>query len=44
MENIIDLNKEITFETFKQQVLEDYKIIVTRVKSKEFIAPTSNLL
>ena len=29
MENIIDLNKEITFETFKQQVLEDYKIIVT---------------
>ena len=29
MENIIDLNKEITFETFKQQVLEDYKIIVS---------------
>ena len=29
MENNIDLNKEITFETFKKQVLEDYRIIVT---------------
>ena len=29
MENNIDLNKEISFETFKKQVLEDYTIIVT---------------
>lgn len=29
MENNIDLNKEISFETFKKQVLEDYRIIVT---------------
>jgi pyruvate/2-oxoglutarate/acetoin dehydrogenase E1 component/TPP-dependent pyruvate/acetoin dehydrogenase alpha subunit len=29
MENNTDLNKEISFETFKKQVLEDYRIIVT---------------
>ena len=29
MENNIDLNKEISFETFKKQVLDDYRIIVT---------------
>ena len=29
MENNIDLNKEISFETFKKQVLEDYRTIVT---------------
>ena len=29
MENNLDLNKEISFETFKKQVLLDYKIIVT---------------
>ena len=29
MESNIDLNKEISFETFKKQVLDDYKMIVT---------------
>ena len=29
MENNTDLNKEISFENFKKQVLEDYRIIVT---------------
>ena len=29
MENNIDLNQEISFETFKKQVLEDYRLIVT---------------
>ncbi|MFL2639300.1 MAG: thiamine pyrophosphate-dependent enzyme [Flavobacteriaceae bacterium] len=29
MENNLDLNKEISFKTFKKQVLLDYKIIVT---------------
>ena len=29
MENNTDLNKEISFETFKKQVLDDYRIIVT---------------
>ena len=29
MNNNIDLNKEISFETFKMQVLEDYKLLVT---------------
>jgi pyruvate/2-oxoglutarate/acetoin dehydrogenase E1 component/TPP-dependent pyruvate/acetoin dehydrogenase alpha subunit len=29
MENNIDLNQEISFKTFKKQVLEDYRLIVT---------------
>ena len=29
MHNDIDLNKEISFETFKKQVLEDYTLLVT---------------
>ena len=28
-ENNLDLNKEISFDTFRKQILLDYKIIVT---------------